>query len=245
MDPKRLTGPNAGSIKYDLITALCVAGLAGNPVLQTSMTRLIALITARYNWARDEVTVGQRDLARMWSVDERTVKRQMKRLVEAHVLQKIRPGVRGRVTAYRLNYREIFRLSQPSWSNVGPDFEERMAAAGPAAEVRVVKVDFVAKALNHRQQQTACGDTGTQPDKTPDDRGRWRQVRAQLRLADPGMFRNWFEKLVFEEFCDGCLVLQAQSRFVARYIETHLDRQLLAAASAAFPATKSLHIKTG
>ena len=86
MDAKRFTGPQAGSQKYDLLTALAVAGLCGSPGFQTSMLRLIALVTARYNWARDELTVGQREMARMWSVDERTVKRELKRLTTAGVL---------------------------------------------------------------------------------------------------------------------------------------------------------------
>jgi hypothetical protein len=44
---------------------------------QRRTLRLITLITARYNWMRDELAVGQREIARLWSVDERTVKREM------------------------------------------------------------------------------------------------------------------------------------------------------------------------
>ena len=62
MSLKRFTGPAAGSQKYDLLTALAVAGLNGTPGFQTSMLRLVALVTARYNWARNELTVGQKDL---------------------------------------------------------------------------------------------------------------------------------------------------------------------------------------
>ena len=96
MNPLRLTGPEAGVIKYDLLTALSVAGLNGSPTLQTSLMRLIAAVTSRYNWRADELSVGQRDLARMWSVNERTVKREIKRLTDAQLLICTRGGVRGR-----------------------------------------------------------------------------------------------------------------------------------------------------
>ena len=43
----------------------------------------MALITTRYNWQRDELTMGQGEIARLWSVDDRTVKREMARLAGA------------------------------------------------------------------------------------------------------------------------------------------------------------------
>lgn len=232
MDPKRLTGPNAGSTKYDLITALSVMGLSGKPVLQTSMTRLIALVTARYNWLRDEVTVGQRDLAKMWSVDERTVKREMKRMVGSNILIKLRPGVRGRVAAYRLNYREIVLQSQPSWGKVGPDFKERMSGIYPQSEVKVVKVDFVTKEIENKTSS-----------KDSEQRTGWRQVRQKLRGDDLGTFQNWYDKLIFQSCCDGTLVLQAPNKFFGRYVETHLSKPLLAAAEHTFPDVRYLRIE--
>jgi len=50
------------------------------------MLRLISVVTARYNWRNDELSIGQRDMARLWAVNERTVKREMKRLTEANIL---------------------------------------------------------------------------------------------------------------------------------------------------------------
>ena len=72
MEQIKRIGPKAGSLKYDLLTALSVAGLHGSPTEQTSLMRLNALITARYNWRLEEVSVGQVELARLWSVNERT-----------------------------------------------------------------------------------------------------------------------------------------------------------------------------
>ena len=66
--------------KYDIITALGAYALARNKHDQRLVLRLITLMTARYNWARNELAVGQREIARLWSVDERTVKREMAKL---------------------------------------------------------------------------------------------------------------------------------------------------------------------
>lgn len=78
MQAIRPAGPEGASRKYGLLTALAVQALAGDkPRL---VLRLMALVTARYNWQRDELAVGQAEIARLWAVDDRTVKRDMARL---------------------------------------------------------------------------------------------------------------------------------------------------------------------
>ena len=124
---KRLVGPGAGVRKYDLLTALAVSGLAGSPGFAMSMTRLIALVTARYDWRLDEVSIGQAELARMWSVDVRTVKREVQRLAAHGLLTIKRAGCRGRVATYQLGHSRIEELTRDAWPLVGPDFEARMA----------------------------------------------------------------------------------------------------------------------
>lgn len=215
MDAKRLTGPQAGSLKYDLLTAMSVAGLHGSPGFQTSMLRLIALVTARYNWRLDELSVGQRDMARMWGVDERTVKREIKRLIDAEFLICKRQGVRGRVGAYRLNLYAVYRRSEPYWNEVGPDFVERMQVNYPATDTRVVRVDFAAP------EKSAPVD-----DVSQTGAGEWRHVAQFLKTQEPDLYRNWFASLEFGGFENSKLDLKAPSKFVARYIETHLMARL-------------------
>ncbi len=212
METKRLTGIHAGAQKYDLLTAMAVSGLNGGQILQTSMLRLVALITARYNWRSDELTVGQREMARLWGVDERTVKREIKRLTETQILLQLRPGVKGRVAAYRLNYAEITRLSAPHWDRVGPDFSMRMGdglghQVEPPAE-KVVRVDFRAA----RSGPSVADDP-------------WGRSLARLAEADPVLHQNWFAGLTLAEFADGILRLNCPSAFIAQYIRSqHLDR---------------------
>ncbi|WP_158969531.1 hypothetical protein [Chachezhania sediminis] len=217
MDAKRFTGPQAGAQKYDLLTALSVIGLRGTVTERMSMLRLIALVTARYNWARDEVTVGQRDMARLWGVDERTVKREVKRLVTAGILLQLRPGQRGRVAAYRLNQAEIARRSSETWSEVGPDFSARMEARTLEPEEKVVRVDF-----------------GTRPQAEVSGNTPWGRVQQRLQLSDPGLYRNWYAGLTFETVEDGTLRVRSPSAFVAQYIDTHHLRPLHGAAELEF-----------
>ena len=214
-DVRRLTGPGAGPQKYDLLTALAVSGLAGSATRMMTMMRLIALITARYNWHLDELTVGQREMARLWSVDERTVKREVKRLTEAGLLVQLRPGVRGKVAAYRLNQPAVAQLSAPDWPAVGPDFVARMGAAPPMAE-KVIRVDFQAK-------------SGTAP---------WDRTLARLAAAEPGLFQSWFNRLGFGAASQDTLILTAPNSFIAQYVQTHLVGQLLRTAAADFPTIR-------
>lgn len=216
MELRKLTGPEASVLKYDVLTALSVMGLQGPPVLQTSMMRLMSLVTARYNWRRDEVSIGQRELARMWSVNERTVKREVKRLIEGGWLLCIRPGVRGRVAAYQLNHDRIATLSEPVWALVGTDYAARMESRyGARQTVKVVQLSDYAKL-----------------DAPQSGQGPWAQVMAHTARQEPAVHGAWFAKLTFEGCENGVLRLRAPSRFVQRYIETHHLAALLRAAEA-------------
>jgi len=213
-------GPRAGALKYDLLTALSVAGLHGHPTTQTSLMRLTALITARYNWRVEEVSIGHAELARLWAVNDRTVKREMKRLLEMGVLTCVRPGVRGRVGAYRLNYRRIYEMSQPVWAAVGPDFEDRMMEMSGARTV--VQVNF----------QTPVPKPAL---VTETPAGTWGAVRRRLKAEHPAIFESWFAKLVQEACGDHTLTLRAPNGFVSRYIETHFATKLAMAVDAEMP----------
>ena len=227
MNIQRAMGPDASVVKYDLLTALSVAGLAGSAGFATSLMRLIALITARYNWRDDEFCVGQKEMARLWSVDERTVKRQIKRLIEADILVCKRPGVRGRVGAYRLNYGTIARLSAPTWGQVGPDFQHRMQARyGGAEDTKVVRLENYAQPA----QQT--------PD-TP-----FKRAMATLRAEDPALFDAWFRRLGFIRAEGGIVHLSCTSAFIQRYIETHLLQRLINAIRAEFGPVSELRIQS-
>ncbi len=222
----RLTGPGAASFKYDLLAGLSVVGLASPGVMMTSMTRLISLLTARYNWKRDELCVGQREMARMWSVNERTVKREIKRLTGLEILVCTRPGVRGRVAVYRLNIARILELSEPGWALIGPDFEQRMRERVGNAAVKVISLqDYVNARVTPAEAESNAP---------------WDRVREDLARADTAVFAAWFDRLEFEGFVDGTLTLKAPSRFVERYIETHLARQLRSAVEAEFGTMRAL-----
>ncbi|MCW1920364.1 hypothetical protein NX862_16505 [Rhodobacter sp. KR11] len=218
MRPKHLSGPGAGVQKYDLLTALSVAGLSGSGVEQTSMLRLIAVVTARYNWSEDDLTMGHREMAALWSVDERTAKRETKRLIEAGFLEIKRRGARGRVSSYRLCIDRIYALSEPVWTQVGPDFQSRMAGhskEGRAVDQpKVVKVDFTRARSNDPQ---------------------WEQVAAHLTEANPARFAAWYAKLRPLACEGGLLTLEAASSFALQYIQTHLMAELQAAIYRAYP----------
>ncbi len=212
MTPTKLVGRNASVLKYDLLTAVNLIGLHGSSAEQVSMQRLSTLITTRYNWRRDELSVGQRDMARMFGVTERTIKREVKRWTDSEILVCSRSGVRGRVGAYRLNLLEIYRRSEQLWSAVGPDYVERMAEFWSEDRPKVVP-------LVPKQQE--------QPSEA--SRTSWGGICARLQQTAPEKAANWLRQLVFVGDDGANYRLEAKSAFVARYIETHLGAELNAA----------------
>ena len=235
MDAKRLTGVNASSLKYDLLTALSVAGLHQDARHQISLSRLTLLITARYNWRLDEFCVGQRDLARMWNVTERTVKREIKYWLDARIVICKRRGVRGRVGAYRLNYPEVYRQSQPYWAAVGRDFEERMAETHPVQQSKVVAVDFRGKAI---APSAEAPETDTQTDPAT-----WRAACQRMKGLHPAHYHNWIGLLRFGGDDHECITLYANNQFVAHYVQTHLIGIIMEAVEATLGPRRRIAVR--
>ncbi|WP_295313172.1 hypothetical protein [Roseobacter sp.] len=203
-------GRGASARKYDLLTALGAFGLAQGKHDQRRVLRLMTLITARYNWSRDELAVGQREIARLWSVDERTVKREMALLRARAWLTVKRQGARGRVTEYRLGIDRILADTNAQWPCVGPDFELRMAGGDVEKVVPLpVRGTVPAPDLTH----------GTE----------WALAQAVLHAEDTGTYASWLAALERAGRAGGRLTLRAPSRFHAAYVQTHLAGRVLAA----------------
>lgn len=224
MDNRRINGAGSGAVKYDILTALAVTGLNGSTRDQLSMARLTTLITARYNWRLDELSMGQREMASLWGVGDRTVKREVKRWLDTGLLICRRTGVRGRVAAYRLNLHRVCELTEPFWHLVGSDFSERMNRLTPGGE-RVIRLDAVRTTMMHTG--TATG---------------WDSVRRQLADLFPTQFEAWIAPLVARD--DGTrLVLEAKSAFAAEYVKTHFGRDIIDAVAAEWSEPREIVLR--
>jgi DNA-binding MarR family transcriptional regulator len=206
-------GRGAAAKKYDLLTAMGAYALASDKGTQRLILRLMTLITARYNWARDELAVGQREIARLWGCDERTVKREMAKLRARGWLTVRRQGARGRVTEYALAIERVLEETRPVWGAVGPDFELRMEGA-PAPSVVPLPV------------------RGEVPAPDVSEGHEWALAQAVLHAEDAPLYAAWVRALRREGRAGGRLMLSAPSRFHAAYVETHLKPRLLTAVQA-------------
>ncbi len=213
MDNKRLNGRGAAVLKYDVLTALSVYGLNGSAADQISMARLSVLLTARYNWRTDELTMGQAEMSRLWGIGERTVKREVKRWLSSGLLICNQAGVRGRVARYRLNIPRLCEITAPVWAKVGPDFVERMTALKPN-EAQVIRLDTVAKTVSNRGENAG-----------------WDAVCLQLSDRFPAQFSAWIAPL-HPTFAGNVLTLDAKSLFAAEYASTHFGRDIAEAVAA-------------
>ncbi len=203
------TGRNAAVRKYDLLTAMGAFALSERKGTQRLVLRLMTLVTARYNWRRDELSVGQREIARLWGVDQRTVKREMAKLRGMGWLVVKRQGARGRVSLYGMDIERIFETTRNQWSAVGPDFEQRLS--GPSDDDgRVVPLHAV----------------GSVPAPDAGDGSEWSLARLILHSEDPALYGAWFRALERTKREGGRLTLKAPSRFHAHYVETRLAAKL-------------------
>lgn len=218
---QKAAGPNAGAIKYDILTALGVHACAQGKDLQRLVLRFITLIVARYNWTLDSLSVGQREIAAVWSIDERSVKREMAKLRGLGWLEVKRPAARGRVAEYALGLAAIMAATRSDWTRVGPDFDSRLS--GPQAEAPVASNVIAFPAPSAGQ-------------------GVWAQVQALLHGRDPHLYRSWFAAITAEEPKDGILRLLAPSRFHATYLSTNHADALLRLAAGCDPSIHRLEI---
>jgi len=211
---KKAVGRSGGARKYDLLTILGVHALSQGKTLQRQTLRLICLITARYNWQNDHLSVGQAEIARLWSVDTRTVKREMAAFRERGWLIEKRAAARGRVTLYGLGIARILEDTRPSWEMVGPDLVERLDWRAPETEERKV-IPFPQTPL-------------------PEGEGIWPRIARRLQESDASIYRAWFAS--FEVTDTGSeLLLRAPSAFHATFVRTHHLARLEAAVAVEAP----------
>ena len=209
----KLAGPGAAARKYDLITALGAHALSLGKHDQRLVLRTITLMTARYNWGRDELSMGQREIGRLWSCDTRTVKRELAKLRAMGWLVVKRQGARGRVATYGFDVPRMLETTKGIWEEVGPDFALRLSGAPPETVV-----PFPVK--------------GSAPPPAVDEATEWGLARAVLHAEDPGRYAAWVAALERRGRAGGRLTLRAPSRFHAAYVQTHLEAVLLRACQA-------------
>ncbi|SFD17230.1 hypothetical protein [Tropicimonas isoalkanivorans] len=229
-------GRNASAMKYDILTALGAHALAAGPgdrSQQKRSLRLLTLITARYNWRTEELVVGRREMARLWCVDERTVKRELARLKALGWIAVKRPAARGRITVYQLCLERILADTAPAWANVGEDFAVRMGAAetgeAPAGQGTIVAFPGATRPKP--------------PDVSSDDE--WALASGLLYAEDANLHAAWFAALTRAARTGDRLLLHAPSRFHASYVQGHLNGRLLSAVRQVDASVSSITVTHG
>jgi hypothetical protein len=218
---------HASALKYDILSALGVAALQGDKHRQRLVLRVIVLITTRYNWQRNELSIGRAEIARLWAVDERTVKREMAKLRSAGWLEVKRPAARGRVAVYALNLDAMLSETAAHWQSIGPDFAARMAERSGGAEEAAPDPKVIPFQPRPRVAQAEDG---------------WGAVLAHLQAERPALAQAWFGQLSEAGREGGRVALVAPSRFVADYVSTHHMGVLLAAWRAVDPGVQALSV---
>lgn len=193
-------GRDAAVRKYDMLSAMMAYAMAGDQHRQRLVLRFMSLITTRYNWQRNELTMGQREIARLWCVDERTVKRDMARLRALGWLLVQRQGARGRVSVLSLDLERIMLDTRAEWGNIGEDFIGRQAPDEAIGQGTVIPF---------RRAEPVAGQ------------GLWAAACRQLAAEDPPTFDAWLAGLRDAGLDQGVITLLAPTKFHATYVRTH------------------------
>lgn len=201
-------GRDAATKKYDILSALLAYGLQQDKHRQRLIMRLMALITTRYNWQRDELSMGQAEIARLWAVDTRTVKREMAKLRSLGWLVEKRGAARGRVAVHGIALDQIMVDTKPAWEAIGPDFIARVAP-------QTVLEGQGGNVVPLRPVSAPVGDGSL-----------WAEAQAVFHAQDEAAYAAWVEKLTVVDLSEGVLHLMAPSRFHARYVTTNLLERL-------------------
>ena len=227
MNTLRAVGRGAASKKYDIISAMIVYGMHQDKTTFKLCTRLIALITTRYNWQRNELSIGQKEIARLWAVEPRTVKREFAKLKDRNWISIKRAGARGRVSTYGINIDVIMSDTREVWDAVGPDFVLRADEMTPATlDSKIVHLNF--------EQDHTVQPTGT-----------WDKILRELQNQNAALYENWYRKLQFQGVENDIVQLRTKSSFVARYIESHLTGELMRIIRAEIPNARKLVFVVG
>ena len=224
MQVAKPVGRNAPALKYDILSALAVHALSGDKHRHRSVLRIMTLITTRYNWRSNELSIGREEIARLWSVNERTVKREMAKLRSAGWIAVKRPAARGRVAVYELDLKQIMLDTMEAWPVIGTDFQERMQQK-PERDTNVVP--FQSKPSN----------------PPPQGEDVWAQVQSILHERDPELWSSWFKHLNEAERAGGLATLIAPTRFMADYIAQKWSGRVLAAYSRVDPSVRTIRIE--
>ena len=198
-------GREAAAKKYDILSALAVHALSLDKHKQRQVMRLMALITSRYNWQRDELSMGQAEIARLWAVDTRTVKRELSKLRALGWLVTKRQGARGRVSTYGLDLPKMMNDTRETWPNIGPDF---VARVGETAETTVSNV------VPFKATDEVFADDP------------WGRACAAFRAGDGPSYDAWISPLKVGECEGGQMILLAPSKFHASYVASHMAEKL-------------------
>ncbi|WP_374434112.1 hypothetical protein [Tabrizicola sp.] len=228
MQLPRPVGREAASRKYDILSALMAFALAKDKHVQRQVLRVMALITTRYNWQRDELTMGQGEIARLWSVDDRTVKREMARLRAQGWLVLKRQGARGRVSVYGMDLNRMLEDTRPAWPLIGEDFIARLDPKATAVEGQGASNVVPLRGLSG-------------PAPVPDG-SVWAMAQAWLHQDDAAIYGAWFHALTEAGIEANCLTLAAPTRFHATYVATNLKDRLLAALWRLEPSLRDVRI---
>jgi hypothetical protein len=172
-------------------------------------------------------------LALLWSVDLRRVKRIITELREIGILAVKRAGRKGLVTVYSLDLARIAEITRPFWHVLGADIAARLDAVFPTERATVEATEEAQSTIELSAER---GRIQSNIVKIEDARRqRVDPVRQAIaREMEPPAFDRWIRPLGHERRNDS-FVFTASSSFMASYVERQFGHKIERAIRQLFP----------
>ena len=167
---------------------------------------------------------GLAELARLWQVDERTVKRELAKLKESGWLEIRRAAARGRVAVYAIDWGRVLEATRGEWGHIGPDFIDRLSALSAAPEEQSLSTVVAFPAA-------------------PAGEGVWDRVRSLAHRADPAFYASWLAPVECAGLAQGILELVAPTGFHAQYLNSQAADRLLQTVQEVAPQVHRIFVR--
>lgn len=207
----RMERQRIAALKHALLAEIGRKACGWKVLGQRTGLRLMTLVAARYDWDADHLDCGLREIATLWQVDERTVKRELAKLRALGWISLKRPAARGRNAVHQLEASAILGIEEQPETAI--ETVEATMQDTPNAPIEAATIE--------EAPREASIEEGAEVIPFRSGQAIWRCLMNEMAQAHPGLHDSWLVDLEARRDHDGTWVLGATSRFRAAYMTSH------------------------
>lgn len=229
----RVERQQIAALKHALLAEIGRKACGWKVLGQRTGLRLMTLVAARYDWAADHLDCGLREIATLWQVDERTVKRELAKLRDLGWISLKRPAARGRNAVHQLEASAILDIETPEPAAIETVEDTTRDIGNTRNEVVSSEMEQLESSIEESAEVIPFRS----------GQAIWRCLMNEMAQSHPGLHGSWLLELEARRDHDGTWVLGATSRFRAAYLTSHHLRLIRARLERHDPVLQGIEIR--